>query len=703
LKALLVVVTTLSAASGAAQCLPAPTPLIAAPPVAQRTQAYAVTWDGTLSATPNFELQEATNASFSDATTIAVSNALTRTIAAHTDATAEKRYFYRVRGIASCNGQAGPYSATASTIVTATPSASSSDFVIGVPAGTTQPFTIDYLVPGLGETATSEDRFNIVITGTPWLTVFPQTGALSAGGTTIQFTVNPTGLTAGTNLAAISLERTQVGVRLTLPVTLSASLTPSVTPQPRQALTPANTLIIPRVEHDGSTRTQSDVRLLNTGSTTATYDVAFTPEATNGTVSGKKFRIDVAANETKALDDVVRMFFGETGAGTIEIRQSLTAPPALATSRTYTVTSAGSRGQFVPALARTAFIAPAAFDGDKITLGPIAFQSGSRTDFGFVEGNGQAAQINVKLLDAFGAVLQLKPLSLQPFEHRQLSLTDPTLFPSGSSSGVRVEIEVTSSTGLVSAYASIVDTKTSDTMLVPPVQPRLQLASRVEVPGVAELSGVSTFHSDLYIHNAGSSAADFTISFRPQRGDSSPALQAGFTMLANQVFAVPDILPATWALFGSGGAITIATQNGSPVPLVVNGRTYSGNATNGTFSQFIPGVRDAPGAGERAVEILQLEESANFRSNLGLSETTGHAAVIEITGYAAGVTTAPALVLQLEANEFRQLRSVFRQLGIFPALNGRIRVRVLSGTGRVAAYGSMIDSRSGDPTYVPAQ
>jgi hypothetical protein len=35
--------------------------------------------------------------------------------------------------------------------------------------------------------------------------------------------------------------------------------------------------------------------------------------------------------------------------------------------------------------------------------------------------------------------------------------------------------------------------------------------------------------------------------------------------------------------------------------------------------------------------------------------------------------------------------------------NARISVEVISGTGRVTAYGSVIDNESKDPTYVPAQ
>jgi hypothetical protein len=35
--------------------------------------------------------------------------------------------------------------------------------------------------------------------------------------------------------------------------------------------------------------------------------------------------------------------------------------------------------------------------------------------------------------------------------------------------------------------------------------------------------------------------------------------------------------------------------------------------------------------------------------------------------------------------------------------NGRVTVKVISGEGKVTAYGSAIDAITQDPTYVPAQ
>ncbi len=53
----------------------------------------------------------------------------------------------------------------------------------------------------------------------------------------------------------------------------------------------------------------------------------------------------------------------------------------------------------------------------------------------------------------------------------------------------------------------------------------------------------------------------------------------------------------------------------------------------------------------------------------------------------------------LAANEFRQLN--LADFGVTNGYNVRVTVRVISGTGRVTAYGSMIDQVTQDPTYDP--
>ncbi|HYH07834.1 MAG TPA: matrixin family metalloprotease [Thermoanaerobaculia bacterium] len=698
------------------------TPNISAPAATHASATYDVRWTGDLAQSSAFELQEALNDTFtSGLRSYTVTGAVRQQIPAHTEITADTRFFYRVRAISSCTGTATPYSATTSTIITAPQPANSTEFSISVPQESTQPFTQNYLVPGFGETATNNDTFAIT-TDASWLTVFPQSGALSAGGTTVQLTIHPTSLDVGTTTATVVVQRTNAAAArgprtnagtstTSLPFSIS-KVTP-VTPAPRGAAAPEGTLIIPAVAHaDGiGTRFQSDVRIANASSDAITYELTYTPSRANGTEVGKKTTLTIGPNENKGLDDIVKAWYGagvlnEAGLGTLEIRPLGNANPlaTFASSRTYAISSNGTLGQFIPALGLDKFVGSIAADPlAKISLQQIANSTLYRTNLGFVEGTGTAVTYRATLRDAQNNILKTVERTLPAYGHEQTSLEG--VFGAIAVNDGRVEVEVVSG-GKVTAYASVIDNQTSDPLLVFPVQAAKIAAQHFVVPGVAELDNgtASNFHTDMRIFNGGATPVTVTLNYHPQFGDATPRPQpAQVTIGAFETHAVDNVLPSVWGLLRTGGAVTVDAPG--QAPLVLTARTYSRDAENGTYGQFIPGVTasDAVGNGERALQILQLEQSDQYRTNLGLVEVTGNPVTIEITATTGSKATA-AIPVTLAGHEFRQIGRVFGQMGIGGAVyNGRISVKVIGGTGRIAAYGSVVDNRTVDPTYVPAQ
>jgi len=715
-----------------ATCIAPVAPTINVPPISPRALGYEVSWNASLASTPTFELQEADNPNFVGAKTFPVSGALKFAIQAHTDVTADTRFYYRVRAFSGCNGLATGYSDASNTLVTVPSPATSTEFVVGIPEGTTQTFTQDYLVPGFGDSATNNDTFSITST-VPWITVFPPSGALSAGGTTVQLTINPAGLSSGSVTGTINVTRVNATAArggavthgtTTAVVPFSLGLVTPVSPTPRDTAPPAGTLLIPAIAHaDGiGTRFQSDIRIANAASEAITYDISFTPSASNGTSTGKKTTMTIGSNETKGLDDVVKIWFGagvagEAGLGTLEIRPLKLASGGIpnplstfASSRTYAIGGSGTLGQFIPALPLSGFIGDFAKDSlARISLQQVAHNDRYRTNFGIAEGSGAPANVLVKLLDANNNLLQSVPMSLTAYEHQQLRFD--SVFGSGVTIGDgRIEVEVTSSTGKVTAYASVLDNNTADPLLVFPVQAAKLSAARYVVPGVAELNTGSNFHTDMRVYNPGTTPISLTLSYKPQRGDAT-AIPSAVTRTVNagQVLAIDNVLPTLWNLNASGGAVTVTAPNAAP--LVVTARTYSREADGGTYGQFIPAVTstDAVGLGERALEVLQLEDSGNraqlsgFRSNLGLVEVTGNRAVVELTLRPPDSKLTAVAHVELEPGEFVQLPQVFRWAGFGDVYNGRVSVRVVEGLGRVAGYGSVVDNRTEDPTYVPSQ
>jgi hypothetical protein len=697
-------------------------PEISVPALGHYSTPYNVYWTGDPS-TATFELQEASDAAFTlSVKTMLVVDALQRQIPAHSEVNTETRFFYRVRALSKCTGQPTAWSATASTVIQPPSFATSTQFAISLPFGTTTTVVQNLLVPGFGETATNGDTFSIAI-DVPWLTVFPASGALSAGGTTVQLTINPATLEVGSTTGTITITRTPGTSAKTAthngPVTssspFSVSMVTPVSPDPRDSNPPPGTLIIPAVAHAQGVGSEfrSDVRLVNVSFDDMEYEITFTPSGLDGTAVGKKTRLTVSAGDTVAFDDIVKSWYGagtagEGGLGTIEIRPitPASANSTFASSRTYALAGGGTLGQFIPALRIDQFVRDINQDSlGRISLQQVANSPFYRTQLGFVEGSGVPATFRARLFDGSGNVLRtIDNRTLPAFGQFQQNLT--ALFGDISLTDGRVEVEVTSAGGIVSAYASVLNNITNDPLMVFPVQPARFTAGRYVLSGIAEFVAPDgrNFHSDMRIYNGGNTPVTATLWYY-DRGQSEPGeAPRQVTIAPGEVKSYNDVLPALWPTRVGGGSIVITAPPDSS--LVATAQTYSRQLDGGTKGQFIPGVtfRDAAGLGERALEVLQLEQSAQYRSNVGVVEVTGAPAVIEIMMFEPDSKLSAVTQYGLKANEYLQFDRILESLGkLGTVYNGRVSIRVIGGTGRVYAYGSTVDNRTEDPTYVPAQ
>jgi hypothetical protein len=702
---------------------------ISVPPTAPSASAYTVTWNGDSQLDTRFEVQEATKADFSDALTVSVSGAPSHTFT-HT-VTTDTRYYYRAHAAPLCGGDFGSYSTSQSMLVTAPQPANLPNYNLAhAPCIQNCTITQQIFIPGIvtaGKTGTltTGDTFS-ASSDKPFMTVSPASGPLPAEGANVTVSIDTSQLDIGSTQGSVTLNRLPAAAKvgtfgdppspITVPV--SVSVVAPVSPTPKSPNAPLNTLLIPAIAHaDGiGTRFVSDVRLTNTSAGPINYQLTFTPSNTDGTQSGKQANITVSAGDTKALNDIVKDWYGsgtqgEPGLGSLEIRPLSTAGKdtvsvsfaSVAASRTYSVTALGTFGQFIPALPLANFLGKS--DLSKISLQQVSQSSaagGFRTNLGFVEGSGQPVNFVATLFDDAGAKIAERAYSLQPYESQQIKLDNffnATGITLPNLADGRVEVKVTSDTGRVTAYASVLDNTTTDPLLVFPVDPSKILSSRFVVPGVAEFdSSFSNFHTDMRIYNGGSAAVDVTLAFT---GASVPNQVK--TVGAGQTLAIDNVLPTLWNITG-GGSVVATTAADSQ--LVVTARTFSRDKVNGgTFGQFIPGVTaaDAVGNGDRTLQIVQLEESPAFRTNLGLVEVTGNSATVELQAFTPDSKIAAKATIPLAGGQYLQQGQIFKSLGFSNVYNGRISARVVGGTGRVAAYGSVIDNRTTDPTYVPSQ
>lgn len=710
---------------------PTCTPNISAPPLTRSGVPYTVSWTEVSDLSAQYIIEESGTPDFTGNVTQSQVNGLSKTFF-HEGMATTTTYYYRVRPT-NCAGGTPGVSRTAQTIVQAEPPpATTRGGEAAVPFGSTTPVELKVRIPGASGKAGITTTFTAT-TDQPYLTVTPGSGTLPPEGLELTVTANPTALPPGANTGTViftttlgSAEGPSAQATITTNIPISISLVTPVMPGGKTT-PPANALVIPVVTHVNVTTGQflSDVRLTNAGGAPINYQITMTPTQTNATTSSKVTQVSVGAQQTIALNDIVKNFFGfgatsnpqDIGFGSLEIRPlNSSSLLTYASSRTYASTAGGTFGQFISAVPFTRFAtrrapaipipgAPPVPTSSLLSLQQIAQSTKFRTNLGLAEGAGEPASGRIRIFNALGTLLKEIPYSLLPGEHRQMNafISSPNFGNIPLLEDGRIEVTVDSPTGAVTAYASVLDNVTTDPLAVMPVDATQVRATRYVIPGMAELPNrVDNFHSDLRIYNGGTADTPITLTYFPQ-GNGAPIAAQPRTVRAGEMLVLDNVLPALFNATNTGGSIVVTTPSESS--LVATGRTYTTVDRNGSFGQFIPGVTPAEGVGmgERALQVMQLEESTRFRSNVGFAELTGNPATVRISLHLPDTKTTATTEFTLAPNEFRQLRPI---LGLNPGkqtYNARITVEVIGGTGRVTAYGSVIDNESKDPTYVPAQ
>ena len=677
---------------------------------------YSVRWTPVANAS-SYELQEATDTTFTNANTTLLPVPVA-TFRYRTETPIRK--LYRVRAISSCNEDRGPFSdvvglhiVPANTIETRTRGTAE----IGVQQGLIQTL----FIPGSDPPVSFQAR-----TDRPWLHVSPESGILGPAGVTLTLTADPGSLFVGANTGTVLLTYGGAGAgkqtgHAVAPASKPVSITLVTPVVPGGKNTPPpDSLIIPAVAHapgvNGS-QFESDVRICNTSSQTMNYQINFTPSGTDGTVSGSSTTLQVEPGATTALDDVLASFFGTgtsgAAAGTLEIRPLTSttssaalssnvslASPTIASSRTYNVTANGTLGQYIPAIPFASFVGKSAGGQSILSLQQIAESPAYRTNLGLVEASGEPAEVMIRVFNPSNELIAEIPQSLRASEHKQINsilAANNIRLDDG-----RFEVEVTSDTGKVTAYASRIDNFTGDPLLVSPVVKSSAQGTRYVVPGIAYIDGITKWRSDMRVFNAASTSTNATITFYPQ-GNPGGAMSKDVTIAAGQVLALDNILSSFFGITdpSAGGSVLVSTKETSSI--VATARTYAQGET-GTYGLFIEGIRpdQAIGLGERSMHLLQLEQSAEFRTNVALVETTGQPVTAEVTLVLPDSKVTTKVPITLAGNGFTQfpLSSFGAGNSIY---NARISIKVTSGTGRVSAYGSVVDNRTQDGTYVPAQ
>lgn len=700
--------TGLPATGSFNECAPPPAPLAGVVGAPSSGQTYSVIVTNPSSDIVEYEFQEATDESFNNA--LSQTSSSTSVSYTHTAATAAQVFFYRVRATSACTNTPGAYSKTIRVVIV--PAAVNvRNPRVNVPAGTRNLATLQVFIPGEStpvQFTASADR--------PWIvSINPSSGTLPVAGLTVTVTVDPAQLPNGTFTASIIIVTTPPSSsgRLTtngntgksVPITINL-VTPVVPNNPSGPT--ANSLIIPAVGHLAGQNSQwrSDIRIYNASPQTLQYLLNFTPL---GSSEVKQTTITTASGDTTALDDVIHNWFGvgevgDSSTGVLEIRpmtlDGSTTPPkgstftTVASSRTFNETIDGTLGQFIPPVKFTNFIGA----GSRMSMQQLAQSSSYRTNFGLVEASGSPVSLLLSMFSSSGAKLFDLPVNLAGGEQKLLNglLADKGVTVDDG----RMEVSVVSGDGKVTGYASVIDNASLDPQLVPGENLTDTSSRLYVVPGVADLNnGATNWRTDMRIYNSGNSPQTANLSFFAQDNSLQP-LAATVTVNPGEVKVLDSVLQSLFSTHDIGGMVKVATSTDSQ--LVVTARTYN-QTSNGTLGQFIKAATAAEGitTNTRALNILEVEDSPRFRTNLGLAEMSGQSATVEVSVILPDSKLTPTIQIPLAANEFRQFS--VGEFGLGDIYNARVSVKVVGGGGSVTAYGSVIDQVTTDPTYVQAQ
>ena len=221
------------------------------------------------------------------------------------------------------------------------------------------------------------------------------------------------------------------------------------------------------------------------------------------------------------------------------------------------------------------------------------------------------------------------------------------------------------------------------------------------IPGGANVVGFggARWFTDLDVANLGGMPSMVTIQLlAADQANSSPA-SVTFSLGAGVSVRYADAFAELFDFEGSGALRVLAD---SP-SVATSSRTYAADE-DGSYGQGIPahGVMRAVHFGEIG-RLVGLSESGNtsdgFRTNIGLANATAAMVIVEVQLYSSDNMLLDSFELTLAAYEQRQLNRVFPEATDV----GYAIVSTSTPGGAFYAYGSVVDNRTADPTFIAIQ
>lgn len=215
----------------------------------------------------------------------------------------------------------------------------------------------------------------------------------------------------------------------------------------------------------GDTQWRTDMAVHNPDSSLASYEIAVLRTNQNNT-SPLTSNVTVPGGASRVFEDLLQSEFGLDGTAAVRVSPRGGGARAIVASRTYNQTDSGTYGQFIAGTP----------DSDSLVFGQgavilqLSHHRGKtntyRTNLGVVSAVANTIGVEVDLHNSNGTLLGTVNITLGPFMHKQINRIFERVTQTDVEDGYAV-VRSTTENGRFIAYASVVDNRTADPVLVP--------------------------------------------------------------------------------------------------------------------------------------------------------------------------------------------------------------------------------------------
>ena len=443
----------------------------------------------------------------------------------------------------------------------------------------------------------------------------------------------------------------------------------------------------------GGTQWRSNVAVVNRTTWAANLTLTYFPY---GAGTGVIRNYTLAAGATVEWQDVLASLFQQSASSIKGSVQIVSDKPVFAMARTFNQGTAGTFGQYYPAITQDQALVP----GQLGVLPMLKKNSAYRTNIGILNVGETDCTVAIKLYNAVG--LQVGSAKTQTVGVSRYWQEDDAFakWSAGQQEIAYATVEVTTAGGKVWAYGSVVDAVTGDPTTVPVLAVASSGPYLISSQAHASGTGGTQWRSNAAVVNRNSLAANLTLTYFPY--GSGAAVIRNYTLAAGATVEWQDVLASLFQQ--SASSIKGSVQIVSDKPVFAIARTFN-QGTAGTFGQYYPAITQDQALVPGQLGVLpMLKKNSAYRTNIGILNVGETDCTVAIKLYnAVGLQVGSAKTQTVGVSRYWQEDDAFAKWSAGQQEIAYATVEVTTAGGKVWAYGSVVDAVTGDPTTVPVQ